>query len=232
MLVRIAGTGSAEPQLRSLASELGVGSNVEFCGARGRHAKFLSQADILIHASSAAEGMARVVIESQAAGRPVVATDHAGASEAVIDGKTGLITPQHDPSRWAQRSDLWYSIVRLLVKMGDEARRSATKRFPVERVVLDLSELYQDMLKAMSQRGKFRAGVWKRLTSDEEPNSEFVRVPVVATVHHPFKQRITIGNDRSAGSVRSLHDGTSRSRTQGDLRCDAPLKSRTGEQCV
>ena len=147
VLVRIAGTGSAEPQLRSLATELGVESNLEFAGQVSDMPQFLGQADIFVHSSVAAEGMARVLIESQAAGRPVVTTDHAGAREAVVDGITGLVTPPSDPVALSAAIE---SLVRnrsRLVEMGDAARCRAEQMFPIGRVLAEVSDQYIQMLK-------------------------------------------------------------------------------------
>jgi glycosyltransferase involved in cell wall biosynthesis len=45
--------------------------------------------DIVVSASTDPEAFGRVVCEAQAMGRPVVATDHGGAKETVIDDQTG-----------------------------------------------------------------------------------------------------------------------------------------------
>jgi glycosyltransferase involved in cell wall biosynthesis len=51
-------------------------------------------ADIVCVPSTRPEGFGRVVIEAQAMGTPVIATDHGGAKETVIQGETGwLVAP-------------------------------------------------------------------------------------------------------------------------------------------
>jgi glycosyltransferase involved in cell wall biosynthesis len=54
-------------------------------------------ADVVVSASTDPEGFGRVVVEAQAMGRPVVATDHGGARETVLPGETGWLVPVHDP---------------------------------------------------------------------------------------------------------------------------------------
>jgi glycosyltransferase involved in cell wall biosynthesis len=54
-------------------------------------------ADVVVSASTAPEGFGRVIVEAQAMGRPVVATDHGGARESVIAGVTGWLAPPGDP---------------------------------------------------------------------------------------------------------------------------------------
>jgi glycosyltransferase involved in cell wall biosynthesis len=53
--------------------------------------------DVVVSASTDPEGFGRVIIEAQAMGRPVVATDHGGARETVLHGVTGWLAPPADP---------------------------------------------------------------------------------------------------------------------------------------
>jgi glycosyltransferase involved in cell wall biosynthesis len=59
-------------------------------------------ADVVVSASSDPEGFGRVIVEAQAMGRPVIATDHGGAREAIIPGVTGWLVPPHDPPALAK----------------------------------------------------------------------------------------------------------------------------------
>ena len=54
-------------------------------------------ADVVVSASTDPEAFGRVAAEAQAMGRPVVATDHGGAQETVLPGKTGWLVPPGDP---------------------------------------------------------------------------------------------------------------------------------------
>jgi glycosyltransferase involved in cell wall biosynthesis len=53
-------------------------------------------ADVVVSASTEPEGFGRVIIEAQAMGRPVIATDHGGARETVLPGETGWLVPPGD----------------------------------------------------------------------------------------------------------------------------------------
>ncbi len=56
-------------------------------------------ADVVISASAEPEAFARVAVEAQAMGRPVIATSHGGSQEAVLQGRTGwLVTPNDSRS--------------------------------------------------------------------------------------------------------------------------------------
>jgi len=53
-------------------------------------------ADVVVNASLKPEPFGRTVIEAQAMGRPVVAFNHGGAAETVIDQQTGFLSPPGD----------------------------------------------------------------------------------------------------------------------------------------
>jgi len=57
--------------------------------------------DVVVSASTDPEGFGRVIIEAQAMGRPVVATDHGGARETIRPGVTGWLAPPRDPAALA-----------------------------------------------------------------------------------------------------------------------------------
>jgi glycosyltransferase involved in cell wall biosynthesis len=57
--------------------------------------------DVVVSASTDPEGFGRVIVEAQAMGRPVVATDHGGARETIIPGITGWLARPGDPAALA-----------------------------------------------------------------------------------------------------------------------------------
>ena len=58
-------------------------------------------ADVVVSASTDPEGFGRIIIEAQAMGRPVVATDHGGARETIVPGMNGWLVPPRDPAALA-----------------------------------------------------------------------------------------------------------------------------------
>lgn len=53
-------------------------------------------ADVVVSASTEPEAFGRIVVEAQALGRPVIASDHGGARETIVEGKTGWRVPPGD----------------------------------------------------------------------------------------------------------------------------------------
>ncbi len=67
-------------------------------------------ADVVVSASSDPEGFGRIIVEAQAMGRPVVATDHGGARETIVPGVTGWLVPPREPAALAAAIDEALSI--------------------------------------------------------------------------------------------------------------------------
>jgi len=62
-------------------------------------------ADVVVSASTDPEGFGRTIVEAQAMGRPVIATDHGGARETVVPGSTGWLVPPGDAAALAAAID-------------------------------------------------------------------------------------------------------------------------------
>ncbi len=132
-------------ELKEIAKQLKIEKNVLFIGGRTDTAEILSIIDISV-LSSINEGFPNAVLESMAAGKPVVATDSGGTREAVIEGKTGLLVPPSDSEA------LGKAILKLLRNqdladcMGKEGRNLVKKEFSMEKMLRTLENLYQSLL--------------------------------------------------------------------------------------
>ena len=94
----LVGSGDARfhRELEAQAAKLGLGANVEMVDeCRDMPAAYML-ADVVVSASTSPEGFGRVVVEAQAMGRPVVATNHGGARETVVPANTGWLVPPGD----------------------------------------------------------------------------------------------------------------------------------------
>jgi len=149
----VAGRGDLLEELRGLAEQLGVASQVIFLGVRHDIAALLAAADGLVLAS-ASEGMPNVVMEALAAGRPVVATDVGGVSELVEAGVSGFVVPPRDPAALSER-------MRHLMSLPPEQRRRMGQKGR-ERMLADYSlqamadrwiDLYRELLISVERAG-------------------------------------------------------------------------------
>ncbi|OLE16767.1 MAG: hypothetical protein AUI36_37140, partial [Cyanobacteria bacterium 13_1_40CM_2_61_4] len=83
----LVGDGPLRAKLEQLAYELGVAGYTHFVGYKTDVAPYYAASDI-VALSSANEGTPVSIIEAQAAGRPVVATDVGGVRDVVVDSGT------------------------------------------------------------------------------------------------------------------------------------------------
>jgi L-malate glycosyltransferase len=143
----LAGDGHLKESIAQLACDLRVSQSVRFIGAVNpdHMPAFLQQVDISVLASRSNEGIPNVVLEAMAAGKPVVATDTGGCSEAVVDGVTGFLVAAGSPETLAER------VLRLLqdgneaARMGKAGRERVEAEFTLTRMVERFSSLYADL---------------------------------------------------------------------------------------
>jgi len=64
-----------------------------------------SLVDLVVSASTDPEAFGRTIVEAQAVGTPVIATNHGAAMENVLNGKTGILTPPGDEKALANAMD-------------------------------------------------------------------------------------------------------------------------------
>jgi glycosyltransferase involved in cell wall biosynthesis len=98
----VVGYGSEEPQLRRLASSLGL-TGIRFLGRvePSDMPAVLDGADVFVN-SSAVDNQPVSVLEAFAAGVPVVSTPTGDIANMVHDGETGLLVPAGDPAAMAK----------------------------------------------------------------------------------------------------------------------------------
>jgi glycosyltransferase involved in cell wall biosynthesis len=99
----IAGTGPEEARLKQLAQELGA-SHVRFLGfvAPRELAKIRTASEVTLLATRMRENASGALLESLAAGIPVIASDVGGNPELVQEGETGWLAPADDVEAWRE----------------------------------------------------------------------------------------------------------------------------------
>ena len=104
-------------------------------------------ADVVVSASSDPEGFGRTIVEAQAMGRPVVATDHGGARETIVPGATGWLVPARDPAALATAIGAALSLgpgERLL--LAKRAISHIAANFTHEAMCARTIEVYEELL--------------------------------------------------------------------------------------
>lgn len=119
--VIIAGDGQSRAELQQLGNSLLAG-NILFCGRVQRDKLFslYSGADIFAF-PGIEESLGMVYLEAQSCGLPVVAYADWGGKEAVIDGRTGLLSPAASPRLLIDNIDRLVLDAALRKKLGRQA---------------------------------------------------------------------------------------------------------------
>ena len=89
-------------ELESRVRKLGLEAIVHVTDHCDDMAAAYKLSDVVVSASIEPEGFGRTVVEAQALGRPVIATNIGAPPETVIDGETGWLVPPNDPGALAR----------------------------------------------------------------------------------------------------------------------------------
>ena len=141
----VAGAGSQEQALRSLAATLGLQDRIAWLGNVSAVAPLISEMDIVV-LPSLSEGLPMVALEAMALGRPIVATKVGGIPEIVVDGETGVLVPPADHRSLAAAIGALLSGTERARAMGHAGRDRVQGTFTVESMVDGYLALYGRLL--------------------------------------------------------------------------------------
>ncbi len=134
-------------ELTGLAHRLGVAERLRLVGHVDDVPAALMLATVAVSASTQPEGFGRAVIEAQAMGCAVVATDHGGAAETVEDLVTGWRVPPGDPAALAAVLDRALSMApEHRLALGERSRASVLANFTVQRMQEATLGVYRELL--------------------------------------------------------------------------------------
>lgn len=149
--VNIAGSGSSENSLRSIARELNVADRVCFLGWLEDTRELLSRWDLFVM-PSLDEGFPLSALEAMAAALPVLASRVGGLPEIVVDGVTGYLIPPGDIEGLVRHiAELANDRVRL-AKMGAAGRRRVQEEFTEEAMASHMASFYARLLQQKQLR--------------------------------------------------------------------------------
>ncbi|NTW45461.1 MAG: glycosyltransferase [Candidatus Moranbacteria bacterium] len=122
----IAGDGEERRYLERLAADLRIGDRVRFLGRVSEESKreLLCKAWVAVNPSFM-EGWGIVVIEANACGTPVIASDIPGLRDSVRDAATGYLVKYGDSAAFAEKISEVIRNVRLRENLGKNAREWA-----------------------------------------------------------------------------------------------------------
>lgn len=107
--------------------------------------RYMAAADIFCLPSHR-EGFGQVIIESAACGVPTVASSIYGISDAIVDGKTGLLFPVGSVAMLAQYLLKLVENSEVRKSMGEAARLRALELFSSQKITNGVLEIYGKLL--------------------------------------------------------------------------------------
>jgi len=150
----VAGDGRQRAALQSMAGDLGLADRVHFIGwASGQKKAWLLQhARCAVVPSRQWEAFGLVVLESYAAGCPVIATQLPGLADLVQPGRTGWVVPPESPGALAESLEEAFDPQRAISHAREDATLVA-QQYAWREIALRHLDLYA----ALAPAGRRRA---------------------------------------------------------------------------
>jgi glycosyltransferase involved in cell wall biosynthesis len=136
-------------ELQDAIDAAGLGEAIRLVGHCDDMPAAYLLADVAILPTIQPESFGRAAVEPQAMERPVIASDHGGVTETVLDGVTGWLAPVADAEAWAGAMARAIDIgPGKRQEMGQAGRKRARQHYSVEAMCAATLEAYERVLEA------------------------------------------------------------------------------------
>lgn len=128
-------------EVEARAARAGIAGRVHFTGFRTDIPEILAETAVSV-LPSFSEGLSNTLLESMAAGVPVVATGVGGTPEVIEHGQSGLLVPARDDGALADAIGRVLENDVLAARLADQGRRRVTERYSFAHTVRATEQLY------------------------------------------------------------------------------------------
>jgi colanic acid/amylovoran biosynthesis glycosyltransferase len=149
----IIGGGELEDYIKSLASELNLGTSFRLLNRvpKSQVPELMGQADIFCAPSLTAsngdvEGIPNTIKEAMATGIPVLATNHAGIPEIITNNKDGILVRENDVDHLAEALEFMLLNRHLWEGYCLAARQNVEQNFDQNKQLLLQAKYYDELL--------------------------------------------------------------------------------------
>ena len=125
-------------RLLAMASDPDLAGRVTFTGFVEDPSAYYVAADAVVHCSTAPEPFGRVIVEGMLAGRPVIATNHGGATEILRDGATGFLVESGNPKALAKVLQRIAADPEAAARVASAGRKDARERFDLGKITEEI----------------------------------------------------------------------------------------------
>jgi glycosyltransferase involved in cell wall biosynthesis len=149
----IVGDGPRRRDFEAYAERNGYRDRAIFTGFRLDVPEILKEISVSV-LPSLSEGLSNTLIESMAAGVPVIATRVGGNPEIVEDGVTGLLAPPRDVGALAHAITMLLQNPERAEIMGKAGRDRIARAFSLDRAIDETQRLYVSLLEHSDARAR------------------------------------------------------------------------------
>lgn len=135
------GDGPMRQTLETAVQDRGLTGQVGFTGFVDAPGEYYAISDAVLFLTRA-EGLPNVVIEAQAHGVPVVASEGGGTAECLKPDETGFLLPTLEPSAIVDRLRRLIESPGTAADMGQRAHQFAAKHYSMHRMAADALGIY------------------------------------------------------------------------------------------
>lgn len=136
-------------EVQAAIDAAGLGDAVKLVGHCDDMPAAYLLAAIAILPTTVPESFGRAAVEPQAMGRPVIASNHGGVTETVLDGVTGWLAPVDDAEAWA---DILARAIdvgpRKRLEMGEVGQKRARQLYSADAMCAQTLAAYETVLEA------------------------------------------------------------------------------------
>jgi glycosyltransferase involved in cell wall biosynthesis len=118
----------------------------------------LMLADVVVSASTDPEAFGRIMVEAQAMGRPVIASDHGASQELVLPNETGWLVPPNDTAPLAEALDKALALdAQARESWAQGAISRAREQFTKQKMCAATLDVYRELLDMVQFDGEAAA---------------------------------------------------------------------------
>lgn len=137
------GDGLDWKRLKDKAKDSNV--NIQFVGFSSKPYQYLKMSDLYL-STSRFEGLPYALIEAQAFGLPIIATNVVGNDEVVEDTQNGYLFTDLDDA--IQKIQKLYKNAECRRRMSDNASFSFQQKFTIDKMITNLMKVYKSVMKS------------------------------------------------------------------------------------
>jgi len=125
--------------LKALVKELGVDEHIIFAGSQSKVAEIYALSDVVVSSSKKPESFGRSVAEALALNTPVVATNHGGVLDIIVEGENGFFYPVGNANELAHKIDTCSTL-------NFDGYKYISENFSLKKMVQSTLSVYRELV--------------------------------------------------------------------------------------